>query len=249
MNKIAVGDPFIRLEKTGSTNNYAMQQIAKGGVTEGTAWYADYQDQGRGQRGKSWMAKPGDNISLSVVLQPVMLRPSDTFALSALIALAAYDFFKTYAGVESCIKWSNDIYWCDKKAAGILIENMIRGSKWTYAVIGIGVNLNQESFSTELPNPVSLRQITGHKWDPQTLAKDLCRQIELRYNALNPAHLNTVIEEYESHLFRLHEPALFAMNDETFEGCIHGIEKDGRLILQRGAKLLRVGFGEVRFVV
>lgn len=249
MNNLSVGTPFISLDEVDSTNNYAMGQLAKGPVKEGTAWYANFQQQGRGQRGKSWLAEAGSNINLSVVLQPVMLSPSDLFVLNALVALAAYDFFKTYGGVESSIKWSNDIYWRDKKAGGILIENVIRGSKWTHAVIGIGINVNQETFPASLPNPVSLRQVTGRSWDPESLARALCKQLEARYNAMDPGRTAAVIEEYEHRMFRLREPALFVMNGETFEGCIHGVERDGRLILQRGTRLLRLGFGEVRFVV
>ncbi len=249
MNSPSVGTPFICLDEVDSTNNYAMRQIAEGGIKEGTAWHANFQRQGRGQRGKRWQAAAGDNINLSVVLQPVMLPPSQSFVLNAVVALAACDFFTRYAGGESSIKWSNDVYWRDKKAGGILIENVIRGSRWTHAVIGMGVNLNQERFPASLPNPVSLRQITGRSWNPVALAGELCKHLEARYHALDPAKVTAVIEEYEHRMFRLREPALFVMKEETFEGCILGVEKDGRLILRRGKQLLRVAFGEVRFVV
>ncbi len=244
-----LGAPMVLLREVDSTNNYAMGRIAEGGVKEGAAWLAWSQKQGRGQRGKTWHTAPGENLNLSLVLQPVMLQPREQFLLSAVIALSVYDLVKRYAGVETCIKWSNDIYWRDKKAGGILIENLIRGAKWEYAVIGIGLNLNQLHFPEELPNPVSLRQICGDKLEPQTLAEELCRCIEKRYTLLDPRQPEGVLKEYESRLFRLQQSALFRMGTELFEGVIQGIEPDGRLILQRGAQMLRLSFGEVRFVV
>ncbi len=249
MNSIHLGAPLVLLREVDSTNNYAMDRIAEGGVKEGTAWLAIHQKEGRGQRGKSWHAAAGEGLNLSLVLQPVMLNPRAQFILSALIALAVYDLVKQYAGVETAIKWSNDIYWRDKKAGGILIDNLVRGSRWTHAVVGIGLNLNQLAFPEELPNPVSLRQICGRPVEPEPLAKELCRSIEKRYRSLDPKYPDKILKEYESRLFRLRQPALYRMGTEVFEGTIQGIAPDGHLMLQRGTQLLQLPFGAVRFVV
>ncbi len=249
MNKIRIGHPLKILPKVKSTNDFVLQKIADGNVSEGMAWHADYQYEGKGQRGKVWMADPGDNINLSILLCP-MLRPDETFVLNAVIALAVYDFYCSYVNDEVRIKWSNDLYIKRKKGAGILIENIIRGSKWKYAVVGIGLNLNQEHFDERLPNPVSLKQITGKHWDAAEMAGVLCRFIEERYHTLKTLKKETIINEYEKHLFRLHEAALFQKKGKTFEATILGVKKEGQLILkEKDGTIREVNFGEIKFVI
>lgn len=244
-----IGQPFYILDKIDSTNNYAMGQVNTGNVTPGTAWLAMEQTAGKGQRGKQWLSPPGQNIMLTVALQPGTLPLSRQFMLSVAVALGAYDLFHRYAGDETSIKWSNDIYWRDRKAGGILIENVLRGSTWQYAITGIGLNINQASFPEHLPNPVSLRQITGKSRDVVALARELCACLEQRVQALRPATYNTMLEEYKSLLFRLGEPALYRMNGEYFQGIVRDVLPDGHLCLEKDGRVLELGFGEVEFVV
>mgnify|MGYP000226640154 CR=1 FL=1 len=97
-------------------------------------------------------------------------------------ALGAQAFFMAYAGEETKIKKPNDIYWRDRKAGGILIENLVRGAHWTWTVIGIGLNINQTHFSNEAGNPVSLKQITGKDWDVKTMQKKLAASLSASLN-------------------------------------------------------------------
>src|SRR5699024_6161261 len=133
-----------------------------------------------------------------------------------------------------CIKWSNDIYFKNKKICGILIENHFRGKEWEYAVIGIGVNLNQEIFDDVLPNPISLRQITGKKWDPVLMARKLCKYITNRYHDIENMERKAILKAYEQHLFRLNKAGLFQRGDEKFEAIIRSVLLDGTLVLERG---------------
>ena len=87
-----------------------------------------------------------------------------------------------FAGEETKIKKPNDIYWRDRKAGGILIENIVRGTDWTWTVIGIGLNINQTQFSNEAGNPVSLKQITGKDWDIKTMQKKLAEALSASLN-------------------------------------------------------------------
>ncbi|MCW3462706.1 biotin--[acetyl-CoA-carboxylase] ligase [Chitinophaga nivalis] len=244
-----IGHPFYILDEIDSTNNYAMEQVNSGQVTSGTAWFTSNQTAGKGTRGKQWTAQPGDIIALTVALQPAMLPLSRQFLLSASIALGAWDFLHAYAGDEAIIKWPNDIYWRDRKAAGILIENVLRGNSWQYAIIGIGVNTNQARFPDHLPNAVSLRQITGKSWDPVTLAKELCAAFEKRIQQLQPAHYESILEEYKSKLFRWQQPALYRKDGEIFHGTIRDVLPDGHLCLERDGSILQLGFGEVEFII
>lgn len=226
-----------------------MEQVNTGAITSGTAWFAMEQTAGKGQRGKQWLSPPGENIMLTIALQPGMLPLSRQFMLSVTVALAAYDLFSKYAGDESGIKWSNDIYWRDRKAGGILIENVLRGNTWQYAIAGIGLNINQTLFPEHLPNPVSLRQVTGKAWDAVALAKELCACLQDRIHTLHPSNYDSLLNTYKSKLFRLDQPALYRMNGEYFEGTIKDVLPDGRLCLEKEGILLELNFGEVEFIV
>ncbi|WP_126244544.1 biotin--[acetyl-CoA-carboxylase] ligase [Chitinophaga rhizosphaerae] len=242
-----IGHPFHVLNTVDSTNNYAMARVAEGPVAPGYTWFAMEQTAGKGQRGKQWLSTPGENIILTTVLQPA-LGLHQQFMLSVAVALGAFDFFRKYAGDETRIKWSNDIYWRDRKAGGLLIENVLRGSVWQYAIAGMGININTPHFPDHLQNPVSLRQITGREWDTLELAKDLCTHLENRYSKLSVDTYPAMLAEYKDNLYRLHEPALYRIGGEIFQGVIRDVLPDGRLCLEKNKEILELGFGEVEFI-
>jgi BirA family transcriptional regulator, biotin operon repressor / biotin---[acetyl-CoA-carboxylase] ligase len=239
----AIGNPFIILETVDSTNNYAMQKIQTGQAPHGITWFALEQTAGKGQRGKNWLTTTDQNIMLSTVIQPT-LRRSQQFLLSAAVALACYDFYKNYAADEISIKWPNDLYWRDRKAGGILIENVFRGQEWSFAVVGIGININQVQFDPALPNPVSLKQITGKDFDAVELGKELCDCLERRYRQLPAAE---ILEEYQQVLYKLNQPVTLKKGTIVFETTIRGVNAAGRL-LTRDTIDREFEFGEVEMV-
>ncbi|NLR79241.1 biotin--[acetyl-CoA-carboxylase] ligase [Chitinophaga eiseniae] len=244
-----IGHPFKVLTEVDSTNNYAMEQVNSGQVTSGTAWFTSNQTAGKGTRGKQWMAQPGDISALSIALQPAMLPLSRQFMLSVTVALATCDFFTSYAGDETIIKWPNDIYWRDRKAGGILIENVLRGNVWQYAIIGIGLNINQAAFPPDLPNAVSLRQITGKVREAADLARELCTFLDKRIQQLIPANYEALLREYTTRLFRWQQPGLYRKDGQIFEGIIRDVLPDGHLCLEREGEILQLGFGEIEFIL
>lgn len=244
-----IGEPFITLSEVDSSNNYAMARITEGPITEGTTWFAWSQTSGKGQRGNQWQSEPGENVMMSVVLKPVKLRPAEQFMLSASMALALLDLVREYAGSEAHIKWSNDLYIGDKKAGGILIENVIRGNTWNDAIVGIGLNVNQEAFGEDLPNPVSLRQATGVRYDVLALARELCRCIGRRYAGLSPENFNNILAEYTRSLYRLGSEQLFRAGKDFFRAKILGVDEDGKLLLLKDSREIKLDFGAAAFVV
>lgn len=247
VNAGTIGHPFIILPQVDSTNNYAMRQIQAGLAIHGITWFACEQTAGKGQRGKSWLTTPNQNIMLSTVVQPGLL-PAQQFGLSATVALACYDFYKNYAGDETRIKWPNDLYWRDRKAGGILIENVFRGADWLYAVAGIGININQVQFDASLPNPVSLKQITGKDFDAVELATELCRALELRYQALVTGGADSIMETYRKVLYRMNEPVTLKKGNILFETTICGVSDSGRL-LTKDVIEREFDFGEVEMII
>jgi len=185
---VILGAPLIELSTIDSTNIYAMAQIKDGLAESGSCFRADFQTQGKGQHGRVWESSKGQNILCSYILELKKLdalkkwTPTDQIGFSAAIALGIRAFFDAHTNGDTKIKRPNDIYWRDRKAGGILIENLLKGKEWTWAVIGIGININQTVFSPEAPNPVSLKQITGRDWDilslQETLSKALTQSIQ-----------------------------------------------------------------------
>ena len=180
---VILGVPLIELSTIDSTNIYAMAQIKEGMAKSGSCFRADYQTHGKGQHGRVWESSKGQNLLCSYILELKTLdtskiwAPTDQNGFSAAIALGIRAFFDTYTNGDTKIKRPNDIYWRDRKAGGILIENQLKGTEWTWAVVGIGININQTVFSPEAPNPVSLKQITGRDWDILSLQEALSKAL------------------------------------------------------------------------
>jgi BirA family biotin operon repressor/biotin-[acetyl-CoA-carboxylase] ligase len=238
--------PFIELQTVDSTNNYALEQVHAGLAVHGMAIFAHDQSAGKGQRGRKWASRPGENIALSLVLQP-SLPAGQQFQLSATVALALQRFFQDFTGGNPSIKWPNDLYWEDRKAGGILIENIIRSpGHWAWAIVGIGVNINQEAFSPDLPNPVSLLQITGRKHDPAGLARQICQYVDQAYRQLLDGKFTLVYDEYVSRLYRLHQYQKFARGNRVFEAEVRGVTPAGKLVLYHGIEE-EIEFGDIEW--
>jgi BirA family biotin operon repressor/biotin-[acetyl-CoA-carboxylase] ligase len=246
---LAIGDSFIELESVDSTNNYAMALAIAGKAPHGTLVFAHDQWAGKGQRGRSWNSAPGANIILSAVLEPVAFPLQTAFGLSVAVALACRDLFSTHAGSdETTIKWPNDIYWNDRKAAGILIENHLRGDLWAYAIAGIGININQVEFPPTAPNPVSLRQITGRSFDTIGLARDLGRYLNRRYSQWEAGRGPALLEAYNAVLYRRGEEVRLRKDNTVFTTRVERVTPQGQL-LTRDVLERRFSFGEVEWVL
>jgi BirA family biotin operon repressor/biotin-[acetyl-CoA-carboxylase] ligase len=248
-----IGWPFIELESVDSTNNYARTQIGlaettgpQPAISDGTTFFAHEQFAGKGQRGNLWSSQRAANIAMSIVIRPGPVTLSRQFELSAVVALSARDLFNKYAGDDTAIKWPNDLYWQDRKAGGILIESVVRDVDWTWAIIGVGININQTSFPEWLPNPVSLKQITGKDNDPVVLAKEYCQLLAFNFGQLVENGFDPVLARYNQHLYRIGQPTKFKKDNRIFEGTIKGVNPEGRLLLERGFTQ-EFSFGEITF--
>lgn len=239
---------FNVLEITESTNNYAMAKVHAGMAKHGMAWFAKEQTRGKGQQGKNWESRAGQNIAISIAFQPGKVFSQKHFLFNAAIALASFNFFKSYAGSEVFIKWPNDIYWRDRKAGGILIENKLMGNNWNWSVVGIGLNINQDSFSKRLINPVSLAQITGRNFDPVELAKKLHQNIMDSINSINENNLELILQHYNDNLYLKGKSARLKKGNIVFDTIIKSVNEYGQLLTEDAVDRV-FNFGEVAFVV
>ena len=259
--------PFIELQTVDSTNNYAFSQVHAGLAQHGMTVFAHEQTAGKGQRGKKWLSARGLNVAMSIVLKPAPLAVTEQFRLSACVAVSVYDLVKKYAGENVAIKWPNDIYWKDRKAGGILIESIVRSresgvnsqqsivwspesgvSSWEWAVAGIGININQDSFPPELPNPVSLREITGKKSDPVELARELCQLFNTHFEELKSEGFENIYQQYVSCLYKLNRTVKLKKDNRVFEATIKGVSKSGRLVVEHGIEE-EFDFGTIEWVI
>jgi BirA family biotin operon repressor/biotin-[acetyl-CoA-carboxylase] ligase len=225
-----------------------MHQLQEEIAQHGFAYFAHDQYAGKGQRGKQWKTKAGENIILSVVLNTSGLQVSKQFTLSMAIAVAVRDLFSFYAVNNTFVKWPNDLYWCDRKAGGILIENIIRGKDWQWSIAGIGINVNQTTFDTSVLNAISLKQITGKTYDPVLLAKELCIHLGKRYNQLINEGTEPLLAEYNSALYKRNESVKLRKANVVFEATIKEVNEYGQLFVEAGTEQA-YNAGEIEWIV
>jgi BirA family biotin operon repressor/biotin-[acetyl-CoA-carboxylase] ligase len=199
---LIIGSNIIFHKNIASTNTCAALLLKKEKPPEGTIIYTNFQSAGKGQKGNKWVSEDGKNLLLSIILFPDMIRPEKQFCISMAISLGICDFLKGLIPVCK-IKWPNDIYAGDDKIAGILIENSIIGSYIESTVAGIGLNINQVNFPAFLPNPVSLKLITGKDHDPYKCLKELAAFLDRRYKQLVSGETAEIKED--SHLKHVEE--------------------------------------------
>lgn len=249
----------IYLDSVDSTNRYARNLLAEGKCKEGiTVISADEQYAGRGQKGNSWESEPGKNLTFSIVCHPYFLQASDQFILSQAIALAIVKTLRdlqeehTANGAEPkpfCVKWPNDIYYGDNKISGTLIECDLNGKSISSCIIGTGINVNQEVFLSDAPNPISLRQIYGHDFCISPILKAVYDQFSKYYSQIESGKSQRIREQYLSILYRKEGFHLYSDIYGQFEAEFADIEETGHLILRtRNGEIRRYEFKEVKFI-
>ena len=238
---------FSILDCVDSTNNYAMAQAHAGLAKHGSAWFAKEQTAGKGQREKKWNSRKGESIALSIVIVPSGITVHQSFMLSVAVSLGCYDFFSRVAENKTSIKWPNDIFWNDRKAGGILIENIIQGNNWKYAVIGIGINVNQMEFDSEIKNAISLKQIMGKENDTIALGKDLYKKVMKRMGTLEPDNFLALLHEYNLRLYKRNSIVTLKKAGIVFKTEITGVKANGKL-LTTDDTFNELNFGEAEWM-
>ena len=221
---------FYLLDSVDSTNNYAMANVHAGMATHGMAWFANEQTHGKGQRGKAWQTEAGKNIILSIVLKPLPIFRVQPFLLSSLVAIACAEFLQKNCSQNIYIKWPNDLYWRDRKAGGILIENVITGDEWKWAVVGIGINVNQTQFDNQLSNPVSLQEIAGREMDPEELTRQLHVYILDKVNSSTEESLKLLMPAYNDRLFKRGQEVKLKKDSAVFLTMVKEVNEAGQLV-------------------
>jgi len=241
----------IEWHKCVSSTNDVCQQYASKGAAEGIVVAADFQEQGRGQRGNAWESQEGQNLTFSVLLRPTFLPVAEQFYLSKAISLAVSDWLVAYVPNKPVkIKWPNDIYIGDSKVCGILIENSFSSRYLESSVVGVGLNLNQVSFPDDLPNPTSLALETGAKFVTRKVLPELVGCIGGRYHQLIEGNRETIDHDYFNAIYRKNELCKYYSDGEEFYATIIDIQPTGELVLRTAEGAIRTfAFKEVTFII
>lgn len=210
---------------------------------------ADVQTSGRGQRGSVWHSSCGENVLLSIVVRPLSLSASESYTLSVVAALASNAVVSSY-GVDSLVKWPNDLYCDGKKLAGILSEVDFSGSSVTRAVVGIGLNVNQKQFCEMSRNPVSLSLLAGRDFDCAEVRHRLVEEFLHYYAMMEQGAVDELFALYERLLMGRSTKMLFRDSQGKFEATVDSVHRDGRLLLRReDGTLSCYSFKEVESVI
>lgn len=244
-----IGSDMVFCKNTGSTNSYASGLIRGGQVSEGTVVYTNFQSAGRGQKGNRWESEDGKNLLFSIILYPSMVSPADQFIISIFISLGICDFLNPL--VPGCrVKWPNDIYYGNDKIAGILIENSITSNAIINSIAGIGLNINQEKFPQEIPNPVSLKMLTRVEHDTGLCLQKLAACLDRRYKQVISGEWDELRNEYISSLYRINRWSRFKSADGIFKGRIVSVTEQGCLeIEKRQGNKMEFAFKEIEFEI
>lgn len=236
-----------KVSETLSTNELLKSLADREPLPEGYTVVAVAQTAGRGQIGASWESQPGQNLTFSVLLRPDFLKADRMFMISKVVSLAIADYLQSTGGIFK-IKWPNDIYHFDSKICGTLIENQLMGDNIVYSIVGIGLNVNQEAFISDAPNPVSMFNIFDKKFDLTEELPKLLQQIGLWYQMLADGWEDKINETYLERLYRRGEQHEFVTSEgERFGGRIETVEPNGRLIVDTDNGQRQFWFKEVAF--
>ena len=237
-------DRWIKPDSLASTSTFLSDLLKHQDLVEGTVVIADYQDAGRGQGEHSWVSARGNNLLMSLLLFPAFLSASRQFHLSRVASLALCDALETL-GIDSTIKWPNDILSAGGKIAGILIEHSITAGTISRTIIGLGLNLNQTVFPSFPLSASSLRLETGKDVDIAGVGELVEDCLMLRYKELKEGSVESLEKDYMERLFMAGVPSLFKAGEEVFEGRIRGVNDFGELMVEHKGETRTFGHGSI----
>lgn len=242
-----IGDVIIDLIEIDSTNNYAMRLINEGMAEHGLVIRTDFQTQGKGQHGHIWMSEESKNLLFTLILDTSSMAIDYQFMLNAMTAVTIANFLMIEFQIpDVSIKWPNDIYAGKKKISGILIENHLRGSNWTNAVIGIGININQQQFPDAL-SASSVYNETGKSHKVNQVLKKFLPSFNQNFMGFltDP---DQFLKTYNSLLLRQGMDITYTKNHELYRGRLIGALPNGELQVETEGKLRKFKHKEIEII-
>lgn len=240
----------IYLKEIDSTHTFAIEMLSKSKPKEFTAISTFNQHHGRGQIGRHWFSDVDLNITSSLICYPSFLSLEYQHDLNMLLSNSLLEVLQTYNIEDIYIKWPNDIYISNKKIAGLLIYNALRGNKIAHTVCSVGLNVNQSAFPRQLPNPTSLKLETLQTFNLEDLETKIWQQFHKNYLEYKTFGNRALLKrKYIQHLYKRGELVFFSTQDErTISGEILGISDNGQLAINMNQKVLYFGYHEIKMI-
>lgn len=242
------------LDTIDSTSTELRRRMSVEELPHGYCISADFQTSGHGQATNCWESEDSKNLLFSLLLRPTVIPATEQFVITEFVTLAIINALQDYIRQQITIKWPNDIYVGDKKLCGILIENALCGLTIDTCIVGIGININQELFVSDAPNPVSLKQLNGRDNDRGEILAEIYHNILNYYGYLADNWQNNDIKqslhyEYMNNLYRRTGYHNYSTPEgEHFRAEIEDIGPQGHLTLRLESGELRIFvFKEVIF--
>jgi BirA family biotin operon repressor/biotin-[acetyl-CoA-carboxylase] ligase len=230
-----------------STNSLLLDLASKSALPEGTVVITSNQFAGRGQRGNTWQAAAGMNLTFSVFFKPSFLAVKNQFALTMIASLSLSDFLKEKNVDDVKIKWPNDILVGNKKICGMLIENSIQGETINQSIVGIGLNINQTDFP--ISTATSLALVSSKQFDLNQELNLLLEKLEKRYLQLRAGKQSELKAEYLQNLLGMNQPQKFLSNEQELEGVIKTVSESGELIVETEGREKAFSLKEISFLL
>ena len=241
-----MGKNVIYLPQCHSTNTEMQTFLKKASLEEGTVVMADFQIKGRGQLKDKWVSQKGKNILMSVLLKPTFLSLDQQFYLTIALGLAIVDALGHFIGNDLKIKWPNDVYVGANKIAGILTEASVSKKSIDHAVIGVGVNINQQEFGTLKATSILLE--TGLYKSKDHVMELIFLALENWYQKIKNRQYSEIILKYHALLYWRNERHTFGVQEKQMEGKIKGINDRGQLIIEIRGKEVTINHKELIFI-
>lgn len=240
---------IIKLDAIESTNFYLKKLAVEKEVESYTVVSAKYQSAGRGQMGAIWYSEKSKNLTFSLLIKFSSLEIENQFYLSMAVSLGLFTAIRTHIATPLFIKWPNDILAEKDKLAGILIENIVSGNTIKQSVIGIGLNVNQEQFSSTIGNVTSLKNVTGIHFDTDLLLESIVISIENFMGYIVRKEFQLLKKLYLKSLYRFEKPSMFEDSNGTFFlGKVIDVFEDGKLVVElENEKTRKFNFKEIKF--
>ena len=220
---------IIKLDAIDSTNSYLKKIILEKDISDYTIVTANFQTEGKGQLGYMWESEDSKNLLCSIYKKDLGIKVEDQFVISMLVSLSIIRTLEKLNLPKLYIKWPNDIMSDNKKICGILVENMVKQNSIKESVIGIGLNVNQDTFKN-LPNATSIKKIKGAVFNIDELLNDLVNNIKKQFIDFNQSKIDLIFRQYEDVLYRMNIPSTFKNSQgDIFTGFIKGVNNLGRL--------------------
>ena len=240
---------YIHLEQIDSTNAYLLRQQSEHDICN---WVvsADEQTAGKGMGSNGWESEVGKNLTFSLALDMGFLPAERQFLLSEAVALGIIEVLDTILPSEKLsIKWPNDIYFENRKLAGILINSTIKANMMDISIIGIGLNVNQMKFQDWPTHPISLKMVTGKEYDLKPLSEQIGERILIKVQQLKSS-LAAIEQNYLQRLFRYRTWADYEVEGKILRLFMTGIDSFGRLqLLDTENKPYCFDIKEIRFII